>query len=653
MEPKQMKELVELIMDDLNSRKNWEDRQSLYYQMRHDGLPRKFKPWAHAADLHHPLADSMIEKHKPFYYNLIYGTELVATFISLQQQNQQNSVSVSQWFDWNLKQKTNMEISILTMLDFFLMTGIGLIKVFWNEDKKRLCFQSIDPVYFVVPFNTRQFAETDRACIIQQYSVEAYKRNKQFNQDDAFIKSISGRGEQPLKTDVKYAREGITYGQKDKEIIIWEIYTRTSENEWEVSWVSPINQSDYVRKKIKLVYAHKQLPIIYFQREVKDEGFYSPRGIPELVQHDECYLTKLLNEKADSLTLYNRPIYTSQGAIPNAANLKLMPGQIIPNNLQRVDPGPAPVGFDSEIMLHRQLAEYRVGIPDFGIGQSQGSRENKTATEVQAIGNLMSAGMDMRGRIFRLSLAKMFNQAWALLKQFDNKDLNYWINDQHLSLSDEAISGEYAITPNGSADNINKQLMLQKAVARMQMFSGNPFIQQNELVKSVIEVDDPRLVNRLYIEPVDKNMDQAEEQADEISNMLIGFPSMPSATDDHAIHLSTLTMFIEKRAATRDAITPEQAALMMNHGGAHHQALQKDTGNGKDFLVQWRGRIEAAVGWLTGLIQGSRPPKPMTINPTTGKPIIQRPTEQEQPSQAPAAEQPQQQLTQQMGGIPA
>ena len=51
------KEILQAISD----RGTWERRQATWYQMRHDGLRRKNKPWPNAADMHFPLGDMQIE----------------------------------------------------------------------------------------------------------------------------------------------------------------------------------------------------------------------------------------------------------------------------------------------------------------------------------------------------------------------------------------------------------------------------------------------------------------------------------------------------------------------------------------------------------------------------------------------------------------
>ena len=45
------------IIDSLNQRETWENRQRLFYQARYFGVRRKTKPWPTAADLHVQLID--------------------------------------------------------------------------------------------------------------------------------------------------------------------------------------------------------------------------------------------------------------------------------------------------------------------------------------------------------------------------------------------------------------------------------------------------------------------------------------------------------------------------------------------------------------------------------------------------------------------
>ena len=77
------REIHARVLGDVQHRARWEQRQALWYEMRHPGLRRKSKPWPNAADLHYPLIDTVIDKLKPFYYQQVVGMDVVATFVPM------------------------------------------------------------------------------------------------------------------------------------------------------------------------------------------------------------------------------------------------------------------------------------------------------------------------------------------------------------------------------------------------------------------------------------------------------------------------------------------------------------------------------------------------------------------------------------------
>ena len=91
--------------------------------MRHVGLRRISSPYPGAADLHFPLIDSIIERLKPFFYNQLYGNDQFAAFTSLKTQPADTTSAVGAWFDYRLKQKTNLERKMLTCIDAMCMAG--------------------------------------------------------------------------------------------------------------------------------------------------------------------------------------------------------------------------------------------------------------------------------------------------------------------------------------------------------------------------------------------------------------------------------------------------------------------------------------------------------------------------------------------------
>ena len=220
----------EEIMAALTARKHWEQRQATWYQMRHDGLRRKNKPWPNAADMHYPLADGIIEKLKPTYISQIYATDTVASFAALTSDFTSYQAGAAQWFDHQLKQESNFEEELDIAIDVMAQTGRGPVKVYWDAECAQIVFEAINPLYLIVPAWTGKLAKADWIVHVQRYSKAAYKRLEGFVRDDATIgRILSGDGIR--ESDSGYdqqrtSREGLTKGAGDSEIIVWELFYR-------------------------------------------------------------------------------------------------------------------------------------------------------------------------------------------------------------------------------------------------------------------------------------------------------------------------------------------------------------------------------------------------------------------------------------------
>ena len=113
-------------------------------------------------------------------------------------------------------------------------------------------------------------------------------------------------------------------------------------------------------------------------------------------------------------------------------------------------------------------------IPDFGLGSAQGDSENKTATEVNYIRAISSVGVDLKGRIFRKGLGKLYQIVWALIVQKKTEEVVYFTSGDQKILPAQALVDAYRITPAGSADMWNKNQKIQRAMGRFQMFNQDP-----------------------------------------------------------------------------------------------------------------------------------------------------------------------------------
>lgn len=543
------------IEEAVDQRQPWELRQSRWYELRHHGLRRQNKPWLKAADMHWPLIDTQIEKLKPLFLQQALGMDVVASFVPMRQQLNAYTKVAEDWFNYKIREKTNFQEEILSWVDYTLMSGRAVIKCFWNPGDKRVGFEAIDPLYFLVPAYTVDLQDADWAVQVMPMSVPAYRRMAKqmgWKSDKATIDKIRGNPQEDnipgtnVESDVKNLREGITYTNNPDMIIVWEVYRKTDDGKWQIYTYSPADKSIDLREPMELPYDHGQLPFIDFPYEIKDKGWFSPRGICEILAPFELSMTSMWNHKHDAMTLYNRPLFRAERELPNSINLRFQPGQILPYGVAPVTMPQPPISFDVEMNNTRAIAEQRIGTPDYGINSMvEGQSSRRTATEIKSINAQAMQSGDLRARLFRMSLGKLYRQAWSLYIQYDKQSLQYRFAEDSLSADPVALHDQYELEPKGGMDMVSRQAMVNQAIARKQLFAQSPWVDQVELDKSIMELDDPTLIKRLLRDPGQKAQDELEDEAKLIPTLLVGIPVPAKPGQNFAGRIGVIMQYLQ------------------------------------------------------------------------------------------------------------
>lgn len=564
------------------ARSKWEDRQSLWYKMRHDGIRRANKPWPAAADMHFPLADMVIEKLKPFYVQQLFATETIAQFTGLDSASASFQAAAAQWMDDHLKQRSNFEEEIVIATDRMLERGKSVVKVYWDSDASRLQFEAVSPLHLIVPPWTSSIDKADWIVHVQVYSKEAYKRVGSFTQEPEVIAQICGKGTSGDRgyQQEKDLREGITHAANDTQIIVWEVCERNEDGRWQIRTYSPALKDTPLRPTFGVpynrgIFGEQNPPPPYFQlsAELKDRGFYDARGICERLAPFEQSLNKDWNTQKDYQTLTCQPTYYAKQNLGSMANVQMIPGQILPFEIAAVQYPPIPMDIERSMVGTRMVAEQSIAMPDFGTGNAINTKERKTATEVQTMASVMGQSTDLRARIYRRELGRGLQMAWAILSQYGATDLKYYYLEELKELPQQAIQGKYRIEPSGSGDSWNKEKRVQQALFFFQTLKGDPFIKQDTLRRHLIETSDPRLVKQLLVDQGTAAAEQIEDQAQEITVMLVGFPAQVKPSDDDQAHLQSLFGFLARPTAT--PISAEATVLLAQHAGQHLEQWKK------------------------------------------------------------------------------
>src|SRR5207237_2344067 len=171
----------------------------------------------------------------------------------------------------------------------------------------------------------------------------------------------------------------------------------------------------------------KHYPFGSLQMEITGGDWYSPRGNVEINAAFETSMCRTVNSKLDWMDFFNRPTYSSPSGrdFGNLANIKCLPGQVLPGDLQPNSAPPPPISFDDEMDKTRALAEWRTKVPDLGAEQHlvPGSSGDVTATQINAIVGQSGQAEEMRSRVFRLCLADIYRMAYSIRLQYDTNNL--------------------------------------------------------------------------------------------------------------------------------------------------------------------------------------------------------------------------------------
>lgn len=587
--------------DILWNRQRWELRQRKYYLMRKEGIRRSRKPFPTAADLHLALIDEHINKLKPFTMAQVTGQEKLATFYSLRQQLAEITSSAADFFSFEIKERSNLLRVLETVVDTMWLRGRGIIKAFVDpfEDYK-ICHENIDPLFLLMPDDCNDFDDAYEWVHVRQINVHNFRLDRRYCQEyrnsdgsinESTLKKICGGPDAVtrLKTqrgrdfdmiqEDKEIREGYTHTANADTIIIWDHYIKTMGG-YICYPYCPVAMDIVVRKPYGIPYKvqGKVSPgFVSFPAEITDEGWYSPRGAAEKVADMEIYGSKAWNAKADAITFFNTPLLTSEQPISNPANFRWAPGEYIPGNARAIQFGQPSISFDQEISFARGEAEQRVMMPDMAIEKpNQRGNEKRTAKEVNVASSLAQVGTNHQNGIFKQSLSVLFRHDWGLMLQYKRKQLTYFVSEDLQTVPEQALHEEYLIYPGGATDDWDKTQRIAKAQQRFQELKGVPNVNQDELVRDLLASDDARLVKRLLVPSNIKAATEAEDEAQEITSMMVTHFAAPvKPGEDHLTRIKTILQLLMSHGQKGIPVDKLAQQRIQQHLAAHMQYLKQ------------------------------------------------------------------------------
>lgn len=536
--------------------------------------------------MHYPLIDGAIDRMKPMYWNQMFAGRRLADFAGLASELQPVQESAADFFDYVVKEETNFSGELMSACDTMLVRQRGIMKVFWDSLQQQIKFESIDPIFIIMPGCAEDFDTADFFVHVKQMSVGEYQRDRRYLQGDEILKKIKGGKRTDSTTDLmrqeKVEREGITYTTDDDLVLVWECWEKTAGG-WTIREYSPNDPNLDLRRPRGCAYKFRGKPwqpFVSFVFEIKDKGWYAPRGVAERLAMFEAAMTKQWNAKLDWLEYCKPQFLNESGNAPNNYNVRFRFGEVLPRGVTVAPTPQVPFAFDQEMTSERMIAEQYIQLPESGLaadparGGKQGERV--TATQVNFQAQLATAATNMRGWIFRLGLAETYWRTWALIFQYRAKDTVYFIANDLKQLPQQALTDMYRIKPSGALDAWNRDAEKQKAYARLEVFRGDPLIDQDALYADTLGADDGRLTHRLLMPAGQRQADEYEDEAIEIGALLDnGYPASAKPNEDHAIRIKCLLDRMQALGAMGVPVDPMKQQRYQEHLIMHLKFLQQ------------------------------------------------------------------------------
>jgi hypothetical protein len=198
----------------------------------------------------------------------------------------------------------------------------------------------------------------------------------------------------------------------------------------------------------------------------------------------------------------------------------------------------------------------------------------------------MQQSNDLRARVSKDVITRVYEQSWSILRQYKSDSLDYFWRGQRITLEDAAFDNKYVLRPNGSVDGYSREREIQKLMQLRQLAQGSPWLKLPEVDRKIVELMDAQWINQVFEEPQDIQADQSEQQAIENTVLSDGFPAQVKPNDAHVLHLQTLFGYLGWAQQHGQTIAPDVQGGFLQHGSQHVQAARSDPQYMKQYGAQ-------------------------------------------------------------------
>lgn len=303
----------------------------------------------------------------------------------------------------------------------------------------------------------------------------------------------------------------------------------------------------------ELPYDHGQWPFIKFNFEEAEDRWYSPRGIPELLEDLQQEINAQHNMWVDRQTIVNAAQWKyreNSGIDPDL--VRVQPGRGIPvQRMDDVEPMNHQVldfSFDNAERVLTAWADRYTGSAKNVFSNVQNRVERRTAAEVNAFQQDSAQIAELDVRLFQGSMRRLHDQTRKLWAQYGDPRTEIRVAGKTVRVNRADLDGSYDVVPAGDLTNSSTEIQMGK-VERMIGMASSPvagaYANIADLMKKYFEIADPRNADRYYRPPGAFEENAEQEQAAEIVIMLATAQIPPvDIGENHQAHVAVLTQAI-------------------------------------------------------------------------------------------------------------
>lgn len=353
---------------------------------------------------------------------------------------------------------------------------------------------TVSPIDFVVPESTTDIESAERMTHKMYFNrAQLLRRARDGGWDMTAVKFVTTEDDKKIQRGNRpfHSRRFLEYelDQADREGT-----ARSMDQEIEVhqtcSWYT--DRAGIPDRKVVVLYSplHPDKPFKFFfwhrpsgkwpyhtaTLELNKRRWYSPRGIPEIIDDLEAEITFEHRAKLNRMTIANSPSFAYRvDSHIRPENFKWVPGQFYPMRNPQVDLVPMQipnldVSFEREEQILRTWAEERLGGVDFGLANPLSSlTEARTAREIGAIQDRSRRSLSLRGTLWQKMFQEVYHEMFDLWTVFGPPEV--WINvtgGEPIRLTKEELQGQFIFQLTGTIGERDPVLETQTALARLQ-----------------------------------------------------------------------------------------------------------------------------------------------------------------------------------------